>query len=428
MSQPDMQTSAGNGPSAADASGAAQSGRLGFVLVSIFIDMLGLGLVVPVLPLLVGEFVPVRDQQALWYGIMGAIFGLMQFFCMPILGALSDRVGRRPVLLYSMAGMGLSFLITAWAPSLAWLLLARVVGGMSSASMAVASAYASDISTPENRAKSFGKIGASFGLGFICGPMLGGLLGDVSLHLPFVIAAALSAANFIYGWFFVPESLPAERRGKFNPSKLNPLAGLARLGRRRDIRGLLFAYGFMVLAQVGLHSTWVLYNHFRFGWNPTQNGISLFCVGLMAAVVQAGLLGMLIKRFGEVKLALMGLGSGFIVYMLYGMATQGWMMYVFIFCNLLAFTTGPAMQAIFSKSTPPAEQGELMGSLQSINAVGIICMPLIGSAILGEVSHLPAGDWRMGASFFMCAILQGLAIVVARRYFARSGLAFQANS
>ncbi|AXA91191.1 MFS transporter [Massilia sp. YMA4] len=396
---------------------AASPGRLGFVLVCVFIDMLGIGLIVPVLPILVGEYVGSREEQTLWYGILGATFGLMQFIFMPMLGAISDRIGRRPVLLYSMAGMSLNFLATAWAPNLACLFIGRVIGGMSSASMSVASAYASDISTHDNRAKSFGKIGAAFGLGFIAGPMLGGLLGGIDLHLPFYVAAALSAANFVYGWFFVPESLPQARRGKFRLTRVNPLAGLIKLARRQDIRGLVIVYTLVTLAQMMLHSTWVLYTNFRFGWTPSQNGLALFCVGVAAAVVQAGLLGVFIRKFGEVRLSLLGLTSGAITYLLYGLATQGWMMYVFILCNLLAFAAGPALQGIVSKATPADEQGELMGSLQSIGSVGVIIMPLVGGVLLGEVSHLPPSDWRIGVTFFVCAAMQAIAIAVARKYF-----------
>jgi DHA1 family tetracycline resistance protein-like MFS transporter len=401
----------------------AAAGNLNFVLVCVFIDMLGIGLIVPVLPLLVGQFVSSRDEQALWYGVMSMVFGLMQFVFMPMLGAISDRVGRRPVLMYSMAGMCANFLATAWAPNLACLFIGRVIGGMSSASMSVSSAYASDVSAHDQRAKSFGKIGAAFGLGFICGPMLGGLLGSVDLHLPFYVAAALSAANLVYGYFMVPESLPVARRAPLVLARVNPFASLSRLLRRRDIRGLVVVFALTTFAQMMLQSTWVLYTTFRFNWTPRDNGIALFCVGVAAAVVQAGLLAVLLRRFGEVRLSLLGLASGAVTFVLYGLATQGWMMYVFILCNLLAFAAGPALQGIVSKASGAGEQGELMGSLQSVSSLGVVLMPLVGTSILGAVSHLPANDWRVGSTFFLCAAMQALAIVVARRYFRQHHMA-----
>jgi DHA1 family tetracycline resistance protein-like MFS transporter len=396
----------------------ASTGNLNFVLVCVFIDMLGIGLIVPVLPLLVGQYVSGREEQALWFGVMTTVFGLMQFIFMPMLGAISDRVGRRPVLMYSMAGMCINFLATAWAPNLACLFIGRVIGGMSSASMSVASAYASDISSHETRSKSFGKVGAAFGLGFICGPMLGGLLGNVGLHLPFYVAAALSALNLVYGYFLVPESLPPEGRAPLRLDRINPLGALARLVRRREIRGLVIVYTLATFAGMMLNSTWVLYTTFRFDWTPRDNGIALFCVGLAAVVVQAGLLAALIRRFGEVGVSIMGLASGAVAYLLYGLATQGWMMYAVILCNLLAFAAGPALQGIVSKTTPASEQGELMGSLQSISSLGVVLMPLVGTAIIGAASHLPAGDWRVGGSFYLCAAMQLVAIMVARRHFA----------
>jgi DHA1 family tetracycline resistance protein-like MFS transporter len=233
------------------------------------------------------------------------------------------------------------------------------------------------------------------------------------------VAGALSVANLIYGYFIVPESLPQDRRAPFQIAKINPLGALAKLARRTDIRGLVVTYTLVTLAAMMLQTTWVLYTTFRFNWTPGQNGAALFCVGLTAAVVQAGLLGVLIKRFGEVRLSVLGMVSGAITYLLYGLATQGWMMYVLILCNVLSFAIGPALQSIISKETPPNEQGELMGSLQSISSVGVIFMPLLGSAILGEVSHLAASDWRIGSTFYLCAAMQTVAIFVAQRYFGK---------
>jgi DHA1 family tetracycline resistance protein-like MFS transporter len=347
----------------------------------------------------------------------------MQFLFMPMVGALSDRIGRRPVLLYSMGGMCINFLATAWAPNLACLFIGRVIGGASSASMSVASAYASDVSTPENRAKSFGKIGAAFGFGFICGPILGGMLGNVGLHLPFYVAAALSAVNFVYGFVAVPESLPRERRAPFQWARINPFGALLRLVRRTDIRGLIIVYTLVQFAQMMLQATWVLFTTFRFDWTPRDNGIALFCVGLCSIVMQAGLLAPLIRRFGEVRLSLIGLTSGAIAFLLYGLATQGWMMYMIILCNLLSFAAGPALQGILSKSSSSREQGELMGSLQSISSAGLVIMPIVGTVLLGAASHLPPQDWRVGGPFFVCAAMQAAALLVARHYFRRRGLA-----
>jgi len=390
---------------------------LNFILVCVFIDMLGIGLAVPVLPVLVGQYVEGRDLQAHWYGIMVAVFGLFQFLFMPLLGALSDKIGRRPVMLYSMIGMAINFFSTALATSLAMLFIGRVIGGMSSASMSVANAYASDITTPETRAKAFGKIGACFGLGFIFGPVIGGYLGDINLHLPFYVAGGLCIVNFLFGFFMVPESLPREKRNTFSWQKANPFTSLLGLARRVEIRGLVAVFALASLAQILLHTTWVLYTNFRFGWGTWENGMSLFAVGMTAAVVQAGLLGWMLKTFGEVRLSLLGLASGGAVYALYGLATQGWMMYVFIGMNLLAYGAGPALQGIVSKQTDPKEQGALMGSLQSISSLAVIVAPMLGASLLGVVSQYPAGDFRIGAVFFLCATLNFIAVFIAWRYF-----------
>jgi MFS transporter, DHA1 family, tetracycline resistance protein len=400
---------------------AAKKRGFRFALAVVFLDMLAIGIAVPVMPLLVGEFVSSKDDQAFWFGILAATFGLMQFLCMPLLGAISDKIGRRPVLIFSSAGMAVNFLVTAWAPTLALLFIGRFIGGACSASMSTASAYASDISSPENRAKTFGMIGAAFGLGFICGPMIGGLLGEVSFHLPFYVGAALCAANALFGYLFVPESLPKEKRNVFTLSKANPFTSVGRLFSRRDIGGLIAVFALSTFAQFLLQTTWVLYAHFKFGWGPKENGISLFFVGLTAAIVQAVLLQKLMKYFGEVRLSMLGLLSGTLAFLAYGLATDGWMFYVIIVGNFLAFAAGPAMQGIVSKASDPREQGSLMGSLQSLSSISIVIAPLIGTQLLAIVSHYPAGDWRIGAPFFLAAVLQLAGLILAWRFFKKHG-------
>jgi len=389
-----------------------------FILVVVFIDVLGIGIALPVLPMLVGEYTASRELQTYWYGALVVVYGLMQFFCAPLLGALSDRFGRRPLLLWSLLGLGLHFLLLALAPSLAVMFVARVVGGAAGASFSVSNAYASDVSTTEQRAKSFGLIGAAFGIGFIFGPVIGGLLGSVNLHLPFYAAAGLSMVNATYGFFILPESLPSDRRSPFSLARANPFSALLTLARHREIGNLVIVFALVVLAQLMLQTTWVLFTHFRFGWGTRENGFALFCVGLVAAVVQGGLLGTLLRRFGNVRLALAGLATGTVAYVLYGLAQQGWMMYAIILANFLSFAAGPALQAVVSNAVDPREQGVTMGALNSINSIMFVVAPLIGTPLLAGVSHLPPEDWRVGITFFVSALLQGIAFWLARRHFA----------
>ena len=389
-----------------------------FIFVVVFIDVLGIGIALPVLPLLVGEFTASRELQSYWYGALVVVYGVMQFFCAPLLGALSDRFGRRPLLLWSLLGLGAHFLLLALAPSLPWMFAARVLGGTAGASFTVANAYASDVTASNRRAAAFGLVGAAFGLGFIFGPMLGGLLGAADLRLPFYAAAGLSLLNAAYGYFVVPESLPPDRRAPFSIARANPLAALFALVRHREIGSLVVVFALMVLAQLILQVTWVLYTNFRFDWGPRDNGFALFLVGLVAAVVQGALLARLLQRFGEVRLALAGLAVGMIAYLGYGLAPHGWMMYAIIVGNFLSFAAGPALQAVVSNAVGPAEQGVTMGALNSINSIMFVLAPAIGTPLLAQVARLPPSDWRVGATFFVSAILQAIALVLARRHFA----------
>ncbi len=389
-----------------------------FILVVVFIDVLGIGLAMPVLPMLVGDYTASRELQSYWYGALVIVYGLMQFICAPLLGALSDRFGRRPVILVSIFGLGVHYLLLALAPSLWFMLLARVLGGITGASFSVANAYASDVTPAEGRAKSFGLIGAAFGLGFICGPMLGGLLGSINLHLPFYAAAGLALVNGLYGAFVVPESLPPERRAPFAIRRANPFAALLALSRQREIGHLVVVFALVVLAQLILQTTWVLFTHFRFGWGPRENGFALFCVGLVAAVVQGVLLGRLLRWFGEVRLALFALAVGTVAYLAYGLATRGWMMYAIIVANFVSFAAGPALQGIVSNAVGPREQGVTMGALSSLQSIMFVIAPAIGTSLLAQVSHLPPSDWRVGVTFYVSAVLQLIALFVARRHFA----------
>jgi DHA1 family tetracycline resistance protein-like MFS transporter len=393
---------------------------LAFILVTSMLDVIGIGLIIPVLPTFVGEFTTRVDEQAYWYGALSAAFGLAQFLCAPLLGALSDRFGRRPVLLLGIGGLGLTFLLTALARSLWVLILVRLLGGALSANIAVAQAYVADITPPEKRTPALGKLGAVFGIGFVLGPLLGGLLGHISLRLPFYVAAGLCAVNWLYGLLVLPESLAADRRNPLAQARLNPFLSLAGLTRLQGVGTLVFAVATAGLAQFTLRAVWVIYMSFRFDWGPRESGISLFVVGLVAVVVQGGLLRVLLKRMGERQLVVAGLLSGALAYAAYGLVTQGWMVYLVIVANFLAFASTTALQGIVSKSAQEREQGRTMATLTSINSIAGIIAPILGSFLLGWATRLPKNDVLVGAPFFACTALELLAWLIALRYFARA--------
>ena len=386
-----------------------------FVFIAVFIDMIGIGIAFPVLPILVGNYTTSTAAQTHWAITLSVTYSLMQFLCAPLLGAISDRFGRRPVLIAAIVGLGIHYFLIATAVSLWIMLFARIMGGVTGASFSVANAYLADISPPEERAKSFGLIGAAFGLGFIVGPPLGGMLGAIDLQLPFYAAAALSFGNALYGYFFVPESLPRSRRGVFSFAKANPFRALIALVQHHAVGSLVIVFALFSLAHMAMIQNWALYTHFRFEWGTFKNGILLFCVGLISTVVQGGLLGRLVKRFGEERLALTAIGINVFVQTGYGLAQQGWMMFPILFCSVLTFTTGPAIQGVVSKSADPTAQGITLGAMQSINSLAAVVGPLIAGQILAQVSSLPPTDLRVGAHFFFCASLNLLAFLLAWR-------------
>lgn len=388
-----------------------------FIMITVLIDMISIGLIIPVLPPLVGSFTGSQADQAFWYGAVTFAFGIANFFGSPLLGALSDRFGRRPVLLLGFCGLALNFFATALAPAL-WVLVAvRLVGGAMQANASVANAYVADITEPKDRARRFGMLGAMFGVGFILGPVIGGLLGGIDLHLPFYAAGTLALLNLAYGWFVLPESLPVERRRPFEWRSIHPLASLSALTKLEGVGLLVAVLACSYLAQFVLHTTWVLYTTFKFGWGPTDNGASLAAVGVMSVIVQGALLGPLLKRFSPQRLAVMGLLSSTVAYTLWGAASEGWMMYAIVGLNLFGFTVQSALQSIVSSSAGAAVQGRTMGSVSSLSSLAAVIAPVIGAPLLGVVSHLPQGDWRLGAPMYFCAVLQAAAMVLAFIHF-----------
>ena len=390
-----------------------------FILVTVLIDMVSIGLIIPVLPPLVGTFTSSQAEQAWWYGAVMLAFGIANFFGSPILGALSDRFGRRPILLIGFSGLALSFFVTAMATALWMLIAVRLFSGAMQANAAVANAYVADITPPEGRARRFGLLGAMFGLGFILGPVIGGLLGAINLHLPFYVAGGLALVNWLYGYFVLPESLPPERRSAFAWRRANPVDALKGLAALEGIGPLVIVLALSATAQFVLHSTWVLYTSFKFGWGPLENGWSLFAVGVMSTLVQGVLLKHLLRRFSPRRLAVMGLVSSSLCYLAWGLAPAGWVMFVVIGFNLFGFTVASAMQSIVSNAADESTQGRTMGAVSSLNSLMSVIAPVIGAALLAFVSHLPRGDWRIGAPYYFCAALQAAAMLIALRHFAR---------
>jgi DHA1 family tetracycline resistance protein-like MFS transporter len=390
-----------------------------FIMATTLIDMVSIGLIIPVLPALVGSFTGSQGDQAFWYGVVTFAFGLANFFASPILGALSDAHGRRPVLLLGFCGLALSFLATALATALWMLIAVRLVSGAMQANMSVGNAYVADITAPEDRAKRFGMLGAMFGLGFILGPVMGGLLGAIDLRLPFFAAGSLALLNLLYGYFVLPESLPVERRRPFAWKAANPVASLRGLAQLKGAGPLVAVIACSGLAQFVLYTCWVLYTTFKFGWGPLENGWSLAAVGVVSVIVQGLLLGRLLRWFSPRRLAVLGLLSSTLAYLLWGAASEGWMIFAVIFVNLLGATVAASIQSIISSAADPRGQGQALGAVGGLNSLMAVVAPLLGAPLLTMVSHLPKGDWRIGAPFYFCAALQATALVLAVVHFRR---------
>jgi len=390
---------------------------MGFIMLAVLIDMVSIGIMVPVLPALVGSFTVDQVDQAFWVGVVSFAFGIANFFGAPILGALSDRYGRRPVLLLGFCGLALNFFATALSTALWMLIAVRLVGGAMQANAAVANAYVADITPPAERAKRFGMLGAMFGLGFIIGPALGGLLGAVDLHLPFYVAGALALVNLAYGYFVLPESLPPDRRRAISWKSVNPVTSLKSLAQIKGVGLLVGVVAATGLAQGVLYNVWVLYTTFKFGWSTLDNGWSLAAVGLVSVFVQGWLLGQLLKRMPPQRLAVLGLVSSTLAYALWGAASAGWMMYAVIFANLLGFTVTASVQSMISSAADTRSQGQTMGAVSALNSLTAVAGPVVGATLLTLVSHLPKGHWGIGAPMFFGALLQLTGLLLAWAHF-----------
>ena len=387
-----------------------------FIFITILIDVIGIGIIIPVLPKLITELTGGDMSEAARYGgwLMFA-YAIMQFIFAPIIGGLSDRYGRRPVLLLSLFGLGIDYLFLAFAPTIGWLFIGRLLAGISGASFTTASAYIADVSPPEKRAQNFGLIGAAFGLGFIIGPVLGGLLGQFGSRAPFFASAALALLNWLYGYFILPESLSPENRRPFDWKRANPVGSLLQLRRYPVIIGLIGSMLCLYIAGHSSQSTWSYYTMEKFGWNEKWVGYSLGFVGLTIGLVQGLLTRVIIPKLGAVRSVFVGLSLSAIGFVCFALATQGWMMFALMIPFALGGIAGPSLQGIISGQVPANEQGELQGALTGLISATSIVGPLLMTNLFSWFTTKEAPVYFPGAPFMMGAILTVLGMVLAIR-------------
>ncbi|MBL7742555.1 MAG: TCR/Tet family MFS transporter [Chitinophagaceae bacterium] len=393
---------------------ASKQAAIKFIFITLLIDVMGWGLIIPVMPDLIAQLKHIPVNEASPYGAwLLSAYAITQFVFAPVIGNLSDKYGRRPVLLFSLLGFGIDYLFLALAPAYSWLFIGRVIAGITGASFTTASAYIADISTPETRAKNFGMVGAAFGLGFIIGPALGGLLGGWGIRAPFYAAAILCLLNCLYGYFILPESLSGEHRREFHWKRANPFGSLQLLKRYPAVGGLAVSFFLIYMAAQAVQGNWSFFTIYRFQWNERMVGISLAVVGLLVGVVQAGLTRVINPKLGNEKSVYAGLSLYTIGLLLFAFATQSWMMFAFLVPYCLGGIAGPALQSILAGHVPPNEQGELQGALTSLMSLTTIIGPPLMNNLFYHFTKKSAPVHFPGVSFLLGAFFMLLSVAIA---------------
>jgi DHA1 family tetracycline resistance protein-like MFS transporter len=389
---------------------------LAFIFITLLIDVTGLGIIIPVFPKLIEQMIGGTLSEAASYsGLLTFSYALMQFLFSPVMGGLSDQYGRRPVLLISLFGFGVDYILQGFAPSIGWFFVGRMLAGVTGASFTTASAYIADISTPEKRAQNFGLIGAAFGVGFILGPAMGGFLGQYGPRVPFFVAAGLTFINFLYGFFVLPESLKPENRRPFQWKRANPVSSLLRLRRYPVILGLVASLVLVYLAGFAVQGTWTFYAMEKFGWDERTVGLSLAAIGVSFAIVQGGLSRVLIPKWGQERSVYIGLMFTAVGFVLFAFASKSWMMFAFMSVYAMGGIAGPSIQGVISNQVPANEQGELQGALTSLNSTTSIFGPLLMTNLFAYFTSSAAPVYFPGAPFLLGSALVLISALLARR-------------
>jgi MFS transporter, DHA1 family, tetracycline resistance protein len=391
-----------------------KSAAIGFIFITMLIDITGWGIIIPVIPKLIKELIHGDISEAAKIGgWLTFAYAITQFIFAPLIGNLSDKFGRRPIILISLFAFSLDYLLLAFAPTITWLFVGRIIAGISGASITTASAYIADVSTPENRAKNFGMIGAAFGLGFIIGPVIGGLLGQYGSRVPFYAAAVLCLLNFLYGYFILPESLSKDNRRAFSLKRANPIGAFLNLKKYPQLIGLVISIFLLYTASHAVHSNWSYFTMYKFNWDEKMVGISLGAIGLLVGIVQGGLIRVINPKLGNEKSIYVGMLLYTVGMFLFATASQSWMMFAFLIPYCLGGVAGPAMQAVISSQVPANEQGEIQGTLSSLMSASSIVGPPMMSTVFYYFTHKEAPFQFAGAPFVLGGILMFLSTIIA---------------